>query len=675
MTWISATDPLALVAIQAGQIGIPAEETGAAGSGKLDTPQRAAQIGEPVPIVFARRRNDKGGVLVSPAATEARFENDASNAVTAYYHLVVSEGQIDSIPVKDVFQRSCRVGTHTQTFNRRAGTWTPGNFITAQSGYDVPECPYYCGTIGVYPNISTLSFEVTIPDGFDQWNRQVHLFIRGGMRVTRLYDSVVGPSDNFADLVYWILSNTKRVPSSLIDTTTLTSAATFLEANAFTCNCWLTDSRNYGDFVTEWAPYFLLSESNLNGKKGLKPLLPTNNDGTLKTTAITADYTFSEDTIEPGSFEIQYTSLADRQPFVAQMTWRQQLEDDFGIIRTAEIRYSGTAPQGPFESHDLSAFCTSENHAVKIGAYLLSRRVYSTHVIRFTARAESHNALLEPGSIVRVRLDRQTPSSTAGAHDYLYQVQRISKTFSGGVSYECVHFPVDNEKRSLIALDVTNAVGSGVLLTSNKTGIGCDINSSTDNTIPAETFTEGTPLYEFSTLDSYYSDADLGNVDANPDDGLDSQEDWPAGLIEPTDPNWPAQLPTNTDPTTGTAYVEPIFPSGDDRGALPAGQSAVLSITVGNFIAYQISYLFPPLPPICSLTGANISTPASTQTLNKGIAGFFREYGAKSQCNAPQYFKTWAVFTDNTVQQVGFFAGFVTAGWSVTPYSVTVSYQ
>jgi len=495
MSWIAATDPLALLAIQAGQVNTPSKETGASGGRQLDTHQRAVELGEPVPIVFGLRRNGKGGVLVSPGATEARFENDTTNAVTAYYHLVVSEGQVDSIAVKDVFQRSCRRGSHTQTYNRRAGSWTPGNFIVARAGYTMPECPYYCGSVGTYPGMSTLSFKVTIPDGFDQWNRQVHLFIRGGMRVTRLVDGVTGPSDNFADLVKWMLTSTYRVPAALIDTTALTATATFLEANGFTCNCWITESRNYADLLAQWAPYFLLCESNSNGKRGLRPVLPVNSDGTIKTTAITPSYTFTEDTILPGTLEVAYTSLADRQLFVPQMTWRQQLNDDAGIIRTAEVRYSGKTAYGPYESHDLSAFCTSEDHAVKVGAYILAKRAYTTHTARFTARPEAHNTLINTGDIVRVKLQRQAAGISTAAHDYLYQVERVTKTLAGDVAYECTHFPVDSTGCSLVAKDVAAAVGSGILLTSNKTGVGCDVNSSTDNTVPAEQYTSGTVPY------------------------------------------------------------------------------------------------------------------------------------------------------------------------------------
>lgn len=526
MSFLSSSDPLALLAIQAGQINAPADAAAAQGTTDLDRPQRFAQIGEPVPIVFARFRNSKGGILISPGATEARFENDASNSVTAYYMLVLSEGQLDSIPVKDVFQRACRVGSHSQTYNRRAGTWTPGNFLVQRAGKDLPDAPFFCGTVGSYPGISTLSFNVTIPDGFDQYNRQVHLFIRGGMAVTRIYDSTLGPSDNFADLVKWLLVNTSRVPTAMIDDPALLAAATFLEVNGFTCNIEISESTNYSDLAARLAPYFLLAESSAGGKRGLRPLLPVTAGGAIKTTAITAEYTFTEDTVLPGTLEISYLSLADRQPFVVQVIWRQQLESDIGIIRTAEVRYAGTAEVGPYEQHDLSKFCTSEDHAVKIGAYILAKRLYTTHTIRFAARPQEHNTLINAGDIIRVRLARDASTYANSVHDYLYQVERITKTLAGDVSYEATHFPIDDEGRSLIALDVAAAVGTGIILPSGRTGVSCDVNSSSDNTIPAESFTDvdGSDPLELTPSGGglgFNDSAPTGDT-GNADDGLDA---------------------------------------------------------------------------------------------------------------------------------------------------------
>ena len=520
MSWIAATDPLALVAIQAGQVGTPSTEAAAAGGNTLDTKQRATEIGEPVPIVFCRRRNDAGGVLISPGATEARFENDTSNAVTAFYHLVLSEGRISSIEVKDVFQGPCRVGSHSQTYDRRAGTWTPENAIVQREGFTKPEASYYCGSVGNYPDMSTLSFRITAPNGSDAWSKQVHCFIRGGLWVPRLFDNTTGPSDNFADLVRWMLLNSGRLQAALLDTPALTAAAQFLEQNRFRCNCSITKSTNYSDLMVKWAPGFLLTESNTAGKRGLRPLLPTTSTGAINTGAITPVYTFTEDHVDNGSVEIQYTSLADRRPFVAQMIWRQQPDDDFGIIRTAEVRYQNTAPNGPYESHDLSEFCCNENHAVKVGAYILAKRRYTSHTIRFTALPQANNTVVVSGSIIRVRLARNTTTAGLAYHDFLYQVERITKTLAGDLSYECTHFPIDSQGRSLIALDVANTVGTGIILSNNKTGLGCDINSKTDTTVPAETFTPPGLDTGGISIGAGGLEAPPGEVGVNPNDGL-----------------------------------------------------------------------------------------------------------------------------------------------------------
>ena len=569
MSFLSSSDPLALLAIQAGQINAPADAAAAQGTTDLDRPQRFAQIGEPVPIVFARFRNSKGGILISPGATEARFENDASNNVTAYYMLVLSEGQLDSIPVKDVFQRACRVGSHSQTYNRRAGTWTPGNFLMQRAGKDLPDAPFFCGTVGSYPGISTLSFNVTIPDGFDQYNRQVHLFIRGGMAVTRIYDSTLGPSDNFADLVKWLLVNTSRVPTAMIDDTALLAAATFLEVNGFTCNIEISESTNYSDLAARLAPYFLLAESSAGGKRGLRSLLPVTAGGAIKTTAITAEYTFTEDTVIPGTLEISYLSLADRQPFVVQVIWRQQLESDIGIIRTAEVRYAGTADVGPYEQHDLSKFCTSEDHAVKVGAYILAKRLYTTHTIRFAARPQEHNTTINAGDIIRVRLARENSTYANSVHDYLYQVERITKTLAGDVSYEATHFPIDDEGRSLIALDVAAAVGTGIILPSGRTGVSCDVNSSSDNTIPAESFTSVTGTNPLELTPSggglgFDGSAPTGDT-GNPDDDLDST----AAAIPVFNPTGATGATTGAIVTLpNTCSGTPIYGWYDQNGAI-----------------------------------------------------------------------------------------------------------
>jgi hypothetical protein len=490
MTFLRGIDPLPLLAIQAGEVPTPAAQSGASGANVFDQPQRAHVIGEPVPIVFGRERNGYGGVFVSPGATECRFENDTDNAVTAFYHLVLSEGQIGQLQVRDVFQQQCRVGSAVQTYNRRAGTWEPGNFIVAREGYTMPEASYYCGTVGLYPGISTMAFQVTIPDGFDVWNRQVHVFVRNGMQVKRWQDDQASASsDSFADLAYWLMQRSARIPESLIDTSSIAAASQFLFENNLTTNCWLRESVNFADLVSRWGKYHLLRLTTINGKLGLRPLLPTLENGAINTFNQTLAYTFTDDLVIPGSVDIRYSSWNTRQPFVAQMIWRQEFEDCPSIIRTTEVRYAGTAPNGPYESHDLSAFCTREEHAVRVGAYILSKRVRSTHAIRFKVRPQSHNTLVTQGSLVRVRLARNPFSGSAGFHDYYYEVERITKTLAGDVQYECSHAPVGDDLQSLIAVDVANAQESMTFFACNFTGVGCDVNGFDDTTpLPDDEF-------------------------------------------------------------------------------------------------------------------------------------------------------------------------------------------
>jgi hypothetical protein len=522
---IISSDPLAFLTGQGGIVGTPLTEGGAGGAENLDVSQRGAVIGDAIPIVFCRRVSSVGGVLISPAATEARFENSLTNEVTGFYHLVLGEGQMDSIQVRDVFQRSCRVGSFTQTYNKRAGTFVPGNFIVARGGsYTTPECPSYCGTGGRYTGLSTMAFQCTYPDGVDQWNRQVHCFIRGGMYVTRLLDNVLGPSNNVADLLLYLLRNSSRVPEEQIDTASLLAAATFTNANGFWFNGVIKESTNVRDWIDATLQYFLLRQARVSGKEAVSPLLPTNANGTIKTTAVTWEFTFTEEHVIPDSFEITYTALADRKPFCAMVLWRQQDDNGIGIIRTAEVRYAGTAEDGPYEQHDLSSFCASENHAVKVGAYILSKRKHVTHRLQLGVKPDAFNATLTPGDLVRVRLERVASTGASSLHDYLYEVDRIGKSIAGDVRLELTHFPVDANYASVVAQEVNAATGTGILLPTGLSGVTCDVNSSADTSVPADTSVDTWVLPDLGAFDFQLSGFGASDLDDPPVDNPTEEE-------------------------------------------------------------------------------------------------------------------------------------------------------
>lgn len=480
---LNISDPLALLAYQSGLSDPVLTEAAAEAADDLTSPQVAYKIGDPVPIVFCRRVSNVGGVLVSPGATEARYQNDGTtNALTVSLHLVLSEGQLPTIPIKDVFAGPCRQGTWNQTYNRRAGTWFPGNFVTTVAGTTPWSCPYYCGTSGRYANMTTLSYVNTFPDGSDRWEQQVHVFVREGMQVTRIIDSTLGPSNNVIDLALYLMNQSGRIPSTLIDGTKMLAAANFCQTNGFLYNGVFKESSNLDEWLEQIGNDFLLRLIESNGKFAFKPRLPVNVDHTIKTTAIGWDFTFTEDHLLPDGFEIQYISLADRQPICLQMMWRQQPDSDIGFPRTTEVRYAGEATAGPFDQYDMSQFCASETHAVKVGAFRLARRKYITHTLRLNVRPSSYNSTLELGNIVRVRLRRETATTALSYHDFLYEVERIEKTASGACIFDLTHFPIDGQGRSLVALEVAAATAPGFTISPGRSDYSCDDNSSSDNT-------------------------------------------------------------------------------------------------------------------------------------------------------------------------------------------------
>ena len=548
------SDSLSLLAYQGGLVSTPSTEQAAQAANDLCVEQRLMRVGDPLPIVFCRREGNVGGCLVSPGATEARFSNDAANVLTASWHLVLGEGPMDPIQVRDVFQCACRVGTSTSAFGRRAGSWSPGNLtVDRGANYTRWELPRFCGAAGTFERLTTLSFVNTYQDGED-WNRQIHVFSRGGRHVTRLLDGVTGPSSNVVDLYLYLLRAVERVPESMIDLESLKHAARFTNLLGMRWDGVLGGEQT--ENLDDWCenvlkPYFLLARTRRSGMEGLMPLLPTNNDGSLFLGRVGPHATLTEAELDLETWNLQFLSLADRRPICAQMQWRQQGDGVDSIVRTSEVRFAApfNAPDGPFEQHDLSWFATNETHAVKIGAYVVAHRAMVTHTLEVSARPGTHNTTVGDGSIVRVRVPRAVDGDELAVHDYLYRVNSVGKDLMGETKYQLVHMPIDAQGRSSVAQTVYNAQPSGVLLPITKTGPVCDVNSSS-NTDPL-----GQDLVDFPPFDDPLGPLDPGPLgdplDGPPLDGppLDGPLDPPGPPPEP--PLGPPEPPLFPPPPLG----------------------------------------------------------------------------------------------------------------------------
>ena len=484
---IQVSDPLSLLPYQSGLTGDELKEEAAKGNTSLDVRQRAIEIGEPVPIVFGRRvtvgSSDIGGVFVAPGATSGRFVNDSTtNALTVNLQLILSQGQIGDIKENQLYQWVCRVGTWKRAYGQRASNWTPATTITNVANKTTwDNIPSYPGTDAVFTDLTALSYTNTFADGDRTWDRQVYVFVENGLKVTRILDSQLGSSNNFIDLAIYLIKQSKRLPDDLIDTTSMTAAANFLNTNNFLCNGVVSQSQNLEDFLTQTGNQFLLRLSEKDGKKCFKPRLPVNADHTINSTnAISPVYGFSEDHILDGSFEIEYIPITERQDAKALVMWKQQNDNDLPIIRTSEVKQSGVSDPVIIQ-YDLSQWCCSESHAVKYGAYQIAKRKYITHTLRISVRPSTFNSTLALGDIVRVKLRRETNAGTVDYHDYLYEVERIQKATTGVIELDLIHFPVDANKKSIIAQAVVAATPVGTVISTSRTDLTCHSNTGTGN--------------------------------------------------------------------------------------------------------------------------------------------------------------------------------------------------
>jgi hypothetical protein len=185
------------------------------------------------------------------------------------------------------------------------------------------------------------------------------------------------------------------------------------------------------------------------------------------------------------------------------------------------VRLPGTGTDSPIEQHDLSEFCTSELHAAKVGAYLAARRIFVTHTLRIRVRPDAYNSTLVLGDIVRVRLRRETEPGVVSHHDYLYEVERINKSLSGAVELDLMHYPIDANGRSIVALYVAGTTINGFEYPTGRGTFTCDVNNPDDED----------PLPDVG--------GDLPDLPLNLPDDIDPDPDsieWPSDVPDPATP-------------------------------------------------------------------------------------------------------------------------------------------
>ena len=218
-------------------------------------------------------------------------------------------------------------------------------------------------------------------------------------------------------------------------------------------------TNSFSEWLTRTAPYFLMTPRQVNGKYGIWPVVPINQATyefsrepveSYLTMAITADE------IVQGSYSRQYFPAKDRKDICLVMVYKDQPPGAPGQTVTIEVRYRGTALQGPFEQHDLTEFCCHPNQAMMSARYLLARRRYTSHSVQMTMGRRG--AQLTPGDVVSVELAVDTTNGDGISDLFYYQVETITEGQGGQVSLELIHFPTalndDGATISVIAREI-----------------------------------------------------------------------------------------------------------------------------------------------------------------------------------------------------------------------------
>lgn len=253
---------------------------------------------------------------------------------------------------------------------------------------------------------------------------QLRVWLAEGIPVKRFHpdeSATVAPSNLFCDLVYYLLTdkvagvgsvlNMSIDNPSLINTDDFIVTAKFLKTNEIYFNGAITKPANIRQFISETAPFMLCNSVIADGKFSLQPALPTTSTGEISTNPVVIKQLFTAGNILEDTFEIEYLPAEERRDFQAVIRYRQETKNQLPQEKNIILRWAEPGSQDySVESFDLTAFCTTRQHAELVGRFFLSIRRRVTHTVKF--KTTPFGISLAPGDYIRV-LTESNPYSSA----------------------------------------------------------------------------------------------------------------------------------------------------------------------------------------------------------------------------------------------------------------------
>ena len=271
--------------------------------------------------------------------------------------------------------------------------------------------------IAKYDNLSLLGIRVLAGKDWASLG-QLSAYVKKGIQVDRLITdsgvattTLVDATNNFPEIAYNLLIDPrigagKKVPKDSVDRTSMTIAAQFCKANGFAWDGVVGEKTALREFIFRNGAYNFLDFTIIGGKFALKPSVPfkANNGEIDHTQDINKQVValFTDGNMK--DMQVSFLTPKERQLFKAVVTFRKEVENGFSSQETMQIRFAdsyGGSDEDPEESLDLTAFCTSRQHAEKIAQHSLLLRKYTSHTIDFKTTPSSAMTIA-PGDYIKV---------------------------------------------------------------------------------------------------------------------------------------------------------------------------------------------------------------------------------------------------------------------------------
>jgi len=313
---------------------------------------------------------------------------------------------------------------------------------------------------------------------------QLRAWVGKGICVERLHpnlstyednDFAEGPSNLLTDLVFHLFTNqisgagglTGMTPADpdLLDKEKFIATSRFLRKQELFFNGVIGENINLRQFVTDMAPNFLCNFVLSDGKFALVPGVPSKAGGNIDLGAVEVKQLFTSGNILEDSFKLEYLRSEERRPFKAIVRYRQESKNKFPEEKVVEVSITRKLRDSklsnldiddlPHEQFNLTQFCTSKEHAVKVAKYFLGLRELVTHTINFSTTVDGLN--LEAGAFIKV-ITESSPYSSANNGTIGTNGQVTSVTHLDDGDYDVSFFKTDSEEVEDGKMTVSNGI-------------------------------------------------------------------------------------------------------------------------------------------------------------------------------------------------------------------------